>query len=143
MPNSKYEIPCSIKVLPNADGGLHIWKAVPENLKFGLNAGEYTVKYDYPLSHEVVKKHTLRPEHTLMDLLKLSSADYVQIYLEEAESTKIKPKPSQQLASGMVLDNRNRTNGVHGIWGHVIDDLVFERIYIDTTNKTIEYFIGS
>ena len=45
---------------------------------------------------------------------------YKDIYEEEENSAKIKTKPGNE--RGMLL-NRNKTNGVFGIWGHDMGDL--------------------
>ena len=39
--------------------------------------------------------------------------------------------------------NRSRTDGKWGIWGHSIEDLVIERLYLDTDKNKIDMFIGS
>jgi len=41
------------------------------------------------------------------------------------------------------LLNRHKTDGVYGIWGHDIDDLVIEKLLYDPASKTINMFIGS
>jgi len=39
--------------------------------------------------------------------------------------------------------NRPSSNGIYGIWGHDLDDLVIERLKYDTVKKTLFMFIGS
>lgn len=99
--------------------------------------GEYTFKYDYPLSNEAAFVHPITKDMTWANILALAKKDYKRIYKEEDDSTKVKPGN----IPGML--NRNKTNGKWGIWGHDIGDLFFEGVRIDTTRKTVSFAIGS
>jgi len=100
-------------------------------------SGKYTFEYDYPLSHTAKFRHDLTEEMDAKELLALGHADYVCIYQEEDHSVGHK--------TGMIpgMLNRQQSNGSHGIWGHVIEDLVFEAIHIDRKKKTITFGMGS
>lgn len=98
-------------------------------------AGVYTFTYDYPLENEVELKHHLTEATSILDILELAAKDYQQIYDEEDETASADPTPS-----GALL-NRRESHGKHGIWGHGIEDLVFETVYVKNFNVTFD--IGS
>ncbi len=52
---------------------------------------------------------------------------YHRIYREEEESSTTKTIPIEERET---LLNRNKTNGIYGIWGHDIEDLDLSRIII-------------
>lgn len=81
------------------------------------------VKYDYPLSHEVILSFDAdRPEgFTRAHLARKISEGYQQIYREEEEAV---GNPGH--IPGMA--NRNRSNGPHGIWGHDLGDLLLHSV---------------
>lgn len=81
-----------------------------------LAAGTYTFKYDYPLSNVATFTHKLKKKTTVANLLSIGRKDYERIYREEDK---------------------------YGIWGHDIEDLVFEEVEIDEKKKTIYFEIGS
>lgn len=108
---------------------------VPSDSPLGLE-GEYTFEYDYPLTQTARVKREIKPEISGFDLLLLGRSDYERIYQEEDDA--VGPTP---MIPGMF--NRQRSSGPHGIWGHVIDDLFFEMIQIDTRNKIISFGMGS
>ena len=141
-PNHSHQINCMVKVLAALDiERLH----APElTTAMGLSSGSYTVTYSYPLSNKVRKQHDLTEKTTVAQLLHLAAKDYKTIYDEEdASLTTTQVVDVQKLPSGAVLHNRNRTDGVHGIWGHVFNDLWFEGITIDGHSKTVVFQIGS
>jgi cytidylate kinase len=74
---------------------------------------------------------------TRFDVLELASADYKRIYREEDADV---GEPTKHIP-GML--NREESKGRYGIWGHDIDDLVFEEVRIDTEKKTVRFGIGS
>lgn len=100
-----------------------------------IPAGEYTFTYDYPLENEVEFKHRLTEATSILDILELAAKDYQQIYDEEDESESADPTPD-----GALL-NRGESHGKHGIWGHGIEDLVFEGVYVK--NFAVTFDIGS
>lgn len=83
------------------------------------------IHYDYPLTNPVIRTHTIRGGFTRKDLAEIVANDYQVIYDEETNSISHTPPPIR----GLI--NRPRTNGVHGIWGHVIDDLVLHTARYD------------
>lgn len=100
-----------------------------------LPAGEYTFTYDYPLENEVELKHHLTEATSMLDILELAAQDYKRIYDEEDETASADSTPSG------TLINRGESHGKHGIWGHVIEDLVFENVHVK--NFKVEFDIGS
>ena len=90
---------------------------------------EYTLVIDYPLHTPF--KHVFRTHDdgmTREELLKLIVDSYHYVYDMEERSSKIK--------SGLIpgMYNRNATEGIYGIWGHDIDDLVLDSIELDKDN---------
>jgi hypothetical protein len=100
-------------------------------------SGAYTFNYDYPLSRTVNFQHELIRQMTGLDLLVLGRVDYEQIYREEADSSSV----SASRIPGML--NRETTDGKYGIWGHEIENLVFEGIEVDEGKREITFVIGS
>jgi len=56
-------------------------------------------------------------------------------------SGKVLPIELRMAAGGLL--NRRATNGMYGIWGHDIRDLVIERLTYDPDQKILDMFIGS
>ena len=56
---------------------------------------------------------------------------YKEIYQEELESTQVK---ETSLDERIGLLNRNKTNGIYGIWGHDLGDLTLDAITIYKNN---------
>ena len=100
-----------------------------------LPAGEYTFTYDYPLEDEAEFKHHLTERTSILDILELGAQDYKAIYDEEGQTASADPTPS-----GALL-NRGDSHGKYGIWGHDIEDLVFEGVRVK--NFKVEFDIGS
>lgn len=151
---SRIEIDCAIRVVgeKGPKGLVHEdqrpeYRPVPNVLDQTIfKGGDYIFLYDYPLSHPVDFTHNLPLSTTAEDILSLGVEDYRRIYAEEEASSKVEAVDKQHIKVGervLTLANRNRTNGQHGIWGHVIDDLYFERIFIDTDQRVVSFFIGS
>jgi hypothetical protein len=59
---------------------------------------------------------------------------YERIYREEEES---RTKSVELHPEESLLLNRAKTDGVHGIWGHDLDDLVIEIIHAPKTKNGI------
>lgn len=68
-------------------------------------------------------------------LLQVRSA-YEHVYSEEERTLKNLPEYENSY-------NRGESDGVFGIWGHVLEDLYVEGLDIDTKAKTINLYIGS
>lgn len=98
-----------------------------ESIKDALHlpASEYIFKYDYPLTTEARFPHKLTEKTSILDILELAAADYKAIYDAEDDSASPDHKPS-----GTLL-NRGTSNGDYGIWGHVIEDLVFVTVMVE------------
>jgi hypothetical protein len=99
-------------------------------------SGMYAFSYDYPLSVIATFEHQLTPETTGEDLLVLARGDYERIYNEEHSEV---GDPGH--IPGML--NRAQSNGTYGIWGHVLSDLYFEGVDIDTVARRITFSMGS
>lgn len=93
------------------------------------------VEFNYPLRDEHIielfpcdgKKHFTRG--TLAQTIALK---YQQIYREEDESTQLKVETVYERTNGaFALVNRAETNGVWGIWGHVLGDLDLHTVSYD------------
>lgn len=137
---------CCIRVL---DAGTEVTEDAEVSVSKGFDTfegGDYTFVYRYPLSQPAEFKHTLPPQMGLEEFLVLAKEDYQRIYKEEDETTTVPAKNSQTVNIGgktLELMNRTRTTGKHGIWGHVIGDLYFERVYVDIDNRIVHFDIGS
>ena len=78
----------------------------------------FTLVINYPLTNPFTQKIDTCNGITRKEFVDIVVKCYKRIYTEEKKSTKVKVGR----ASGMY--NRNRTNGVWGIWGHDLGDLV-------------------
>ena len=78
------------------------------------------IEFTYPLHRPVLRAFHKDGGFTRRDFAAAVSAGYEAIYDEEEKSRTTSPKPK-----GMLM-NRSATDGVHGIWGHGIHDLVLE-----------------
>ena len=85
---------------------------------------QITLTYDYPLSNPVRKTHTTTNPAgwTREELCNRVMRDYAKIYEEEKESMK---GPESNIP-GMM--NRAQSDGVHGIWGHSMSDLILHTL---------------
>jgi hypothetical protein len=78
---------------------------------------------DYPLSTPDVVE--VEKADTVGELLWDLAQGYKRIYDEEDATCKTEVVPVGERCG---LQNRNKTDGIHGIWGHDIEDLYFEKI---------------
>lgn len=62
---------------------------------------------------------------TRRDLVVTICRRYKQMYDEEDSTSTVRPR----LIPGFL--NRIRTNGIYGIWGHVLEDLILQSIQYD------------
>jgi hypothetical protein len=83
------------------------------------------VYLDYPLS--VLVELEVNNIETIGSLVWHIAKAYQRIYQEEEKTTIYRAIPGNERDTSK---NRNRTNGVYGIWGHDIEDLTFETISI-------------
>lgn len=97
---------------------------------------EIAIEFVYPLERPVIRTFERRGGFSKRDFAEAVSRGYAAIYSEEEKSRTLDPAPS-----GMLL-NRSRTDGVHGIWGHGIGDLVLEGAGRDK-NGVWHPYIGS
>ncbi len=83
------------------------------------------VEFSYPLHKSVRRTLTNAPGFTRVDFALAVAHEYEKIYEEEDTSRTTSPEPQ-----GILL-NRSRTDGIHGIWGHVLSDIVLEAAWRD------------
>lgn len=96
------------------------------NKKLGTTVSKIIITYPLSQSAEI---NTSEVE-TLNDLLKDVVEGYQNIYQMEDESS---PKKAMMMCEEFPecsLINRNRTDGMFGVWGHTIEDLAIHTIYI-------------
>lgn len=101
-----------------------------------IQAEKMRVRFSYPLSHVVEETHERAGGFRRVDVLRIVGEGYARIYKEEAETmTNVTKSP--------LRDNRGVSNGKHGIYGHVIDDLVLETLSYNKREGVLELGIGS
>lgn len=93
------------------------------------------IKFEYPLTNPVTLSFVNPGGFTRFDFFRCVYEGYLNIYKEE-ESADEDPG----MVPGML--NRARSDGPHGIWGHVIEDLFLEGVE-DKGDGNFELFIGS
>jgi len=103
------------------------------------------VTIDYPLSNAaVIEMEANGPGFSRGQLVKAISDAYKRIYKEEEETTTLPVETIAQRSGGASrLINRAETDGIHGIWGHVLGDLVLSSIDLSAVeNGTAFYRLG-
>jgi hypothetical protein len=112
--------------VPLADAG----KAI-EGLR---NPEEIVIPFDhavlvieYPLSNPATIgiQASLNQGFTRAELVRTVCEEYANVYEAEEATADTKTIPKEERT---ILRNRNRTDGVYGIWGHDLDDLVLTAI---------------
>jgi hypothetical protein len=98
-----------------------------------LEATEATLLLSYPLGINATR--LVRPadetSFTRGELVKLIDETYREIYRLETNSQS-SPTPPVQERRGLI--NRPESDGTFGIWGHDLDDLGIEEIYVYRVN---------
>jgi hypothetical protein len=95
-----------------------------------------SIEISYPLKNpDVLNVENIK---TTGELLWEIAQYYDKIYKEESETSGVK-----NLFKDSPILNREETFGVHGIYGHAIEDLFIEQINIDTETEIIQLFMGS
>jgi hypothetical protein len=111
------------------DGGIKITE-VERSLASLRNPEEIVIPFDqavlvidYPLSHPatIAITSSLPQGFTRAELVRAVCEEYGNVYEAEEATATTKPIPREERTT---LKNRNRTDGVYGIWGHDLDDLV-------------------
>ncbi len=79
-----------------------------------------TIEFTYPLRRPISRTFSREGGFTYLDFAQTVATAYAEIYAEEEHSRTSSPEPR-----GMLM-NRSETDGIYGIWGHDINDLVLE-----------------
>lgn len=96
------------------------------NKKLGTTVSKIIITYPLSQNAEI----NISGVETLNDLLKDVVESYQKIYQMENESSPKKAMIMCEEFPECSLINRNRTDGMFGIWGHTIEDLAIHTIYI-------------
>ena len=96
---------------------------------------EISILFDYPLKNSVRLAFTNPGGFTRFDFFRCVYEGYLNIYKEE---NAVDGDPG--MVPGML--NRARSDGPHGIWGHVMEDLCLEGVE-DKGHGMYELMIGS
>jgi hypothetical protein len=83
------------------------------------------IKFEYPLSQPVVLEFYGKGPWRLQYLIDAVAKGYVEIYDEEDETRTL----PAQAPMDSILVNRPQTDGKHGIWGHILNDLYIESMH--------------
>jgi len=100
---------------------------------------------DYPLTHTATLEldAPVSVGFTRAELVKQVAEAYAQVYEAEEETAVTKTVPLEERGT---FRNRNRTDGVYGIWGHDLEDLVVTAAHWTRTHDgkvTIELHVDS
>jgi hypothetical protein len=95
------------------------------------------VHFDYPLSRPVIFDYENENGFSRIDILRCIHEGYSRIYEEELETGKLEDKQTT------FRDNRPRSNGKYGIWGHYLKDLWIEGIVYNELTNEVMLDIGS
>ncbi len=104
-----------------------------------------TIVLNYPLKKEF--KFEFKADHkdgfTRKHIIGSICQKYQDIYNEEEVSTKMEVLSMEDRVKKGGLMNRNKTDGVYGIWGHDIGDLYLEGISYNHSTNEVTLSIGS
>jgi len=95
-----------------------------------------SIRFDYPLTHEVSFEYNKKDGFTRLDLFRCIYEGYIKIYETEKDET-----GDPGAIEGLY--NRKTSKGKFGIWGHYIDELLIEGVVYDSKDKVVELIIGS
>ena len=111
-----------------------------------IKAEKVTLVIDYPVRKKkrVALEAANKTAFTRAELARKIAEAYQKMYDEEAATTALPVETMAQRSGGdCMLLNRAETDGIWGIWGHVLDDLAMHTIYYDAKNKTIRVGVDS
>ncbi|MDX2090868.1 MAG: hypothetical protein SFX73_23615 [Kofleriaceae bacterium] len=133
------------------DGGIPLSDV--EKAVAGLrNPEEIVIPFDhavllieYPLSNtaSIGIQASLSQGFTRAELVRTVCEEYANVYEAEEATADTKTIPKEERT---ILRNRNRTDGVYGIWGHDLEDLTLTAIRWTRApdgNVTIELHVQS
>jgi hypothetical protein len=146
----EFEVKAKDEQLRDFPDGVIPWISIenPENeIEYLIDAdeivienAEITLNIDYPLNNpaKFILKSAVNG-FTKKQLIIEISKKYHEVYVEEEKTAKTKTIPIDK-REGVI--NRNETDGIYGIWGHDIGDLVLSEIEVFITEQgKIEIFL--
>ena len=90
-----------------------------------LDYSNAKIVFDYPLDNPTTREISTSDEgFSRRQLIDLIGKFYEEIYDEEEASATIKTLPM----SDRKIMNRNRSDGIYGIWGHDLDDIAISGV---------------
>ena len=101
----------------------------------------FTLKITYPLSVPYKCIFDTKNGMTRRQVVDLIVKSYKKIYKEENKTSSIKEALGKDIGS-VPYFNRIKTNGKHGIWGHVLSDLILCSLDIKK-NNVLEVLVES
>jgi len=97
----------------------------------------YNLQFELTYPFKVKVPITIAKADCIADILVPIAKRYKEIYQEEKATSKL----SADRSNGNLI-NRAETDGKYQIWGHVIEDLVFEGLKLNKDGLS-EVYIGS
>lgn len=94
------------------------------------------VLFSYPFSHTVEETCNKEGGFSRANILKIVGDGYKKIYDEEAKTMKT-------VSESRFRENRGCSDGVHGVYGHIIDDLWLEFLVYEKKTGILRLGIGS
>ena len=104
-----------------------------------IKSSEIVIVVEYPLTNTAYINASSKDGFTRMELAEHIANGYEKIYLAEDQSSAIKVIPREE-REGLI--NRNTTDGVYGIWGHDITDLVLSGVIVDFQKGDVVVFLS-
>ena len=96
-----------------------------------------SIFFEYPLSHPATFEYSSETGFTRRKILECVYQGYKKIYDEENE-TGVKESKDK-----VPIENRPRSNGKYGIWGHYIDQLFIEHLEFNVKTSLLKLGMGS
>jgi len=106
--------------------------------KIVIEKPKITIQFIYPLKNPVAFDYESPQGFSRRKILECIHDGYSKIYDDEEKTGKIEPRPE-----GYPIDNRPRSDGKYGIWGHYINQLFIEHLTFDVQSGILHLDMGS
>jgi len=103
--------------------------ARPDEIVIPFERARLLIVYPLTVPATVPIQAALAHGFTRGELLRAICEEYANVYEAEEATAAIKPVPREEREELQGRPERNRTDGVYGIWGHDLDELVLTALH--------------
>ncbi len=109
----------------------------PPQYQLVIRQTRIKINYDYPFKNGTIVEYESANGFTRKELIDIIIDQYKKMYDQEEETSTIKARPIGDTSNGGYLTNRCTTDGVWGIWGHAIEDLILHSMHQDKKDASL------